>query len=96
MVEATQPVEVEERLWLWALGLAASLWKYCEGAEPSLWAIAFLGLGKGKGWEYWGVAEKLEAGTQKEIRERIKEKMNRAEEESMGTKEKGQFIRNMT
>lgn len=46
-VWATQPVEVEERLWLWALGLAASLWKYCEGAEPSLWAIAFRVLGEG-------------------------------------------------
>lgn len=29
----------------------------------------------------------------REIRERIKEKMSSAEEESMGTKEKGQFIR---
>lgn len=28
--------------------MAASLWKYCEGAEPSLWAIAF------KGWEGGG------------------------------------------
>lgn len=29
----------------------------------------------------------------REIKQRIKEKMNRAEEESMGTKEKGQFFR---
>lgn len=32
-------------------------------------------------------------GYTREIRERIKEKVSSAEEESMGTKEKGQFIR---
>lgn len=32
-------------------------------------------------------------GHTRDIRERIKEKMNSAEEESMGTKEKGQVIR---
>lgn len=40
-----------------------------------------------------GNIEVLRKSWSREIRERIKEKMSSAEEESMGTKEKGQFIR---
>lgn len=93
----TQPVEVEDRLWLWALGLAASLWKYCEGAEPSLWAVAFQGY-RGRGGERLAVLRcygGVEGRFTREVRERMKKKMNmhRAEEESMDSTEKTQFVR---